>query len=909
MSLRNSFTTVLYLALSVALLFVSGYGVTRLCLGDEDENLRWVVTPVAGLAVWILLIENLGILGLGTKKGAPLALLVVIAFAIGVYLGTKHRASRPGESTWQVWVLCCLCLAVVIWPMLLLSHKDYVGFANPDAWILFSRAAYFQQYDYWEFPFSSTDISYHPMLGVVKILQAIHHRAGESYWVSSVASLLHSDPKEVYQIVNSTAYLLICLSVFAMCRFGFGLKTQQALLATLLVGVNAVLALIYYQQLLPHIMGSAILPLILGMGAYLIRAPCLGPAILLALLLSALFCIYPELFPFAVIPLGTYLISTWRELDRRKILRLASFVVLITIVLNPIYWLHGLDFLLKEFLSTAGGRTYFYVFSPIMFPIYFGLTSSPFMYTDLLPSRLLMAQLVLIFPLAVALLGIIVFGIQRLYRLREKACLAYLIAYASMGLGLLLLKGRYTYGFFKFLSYTQFLVLTALAVGLVELWHMGGTDPLRRVCRRLAETVGLLYLGLNLVNVASFGFISSQQEASFGLRNATKLPGSQAYHGLREILPLVGPDESVMVDVASLVQQLYLTYYLRDIRISIPQPSFYLAQPYREALPLHHSFKDNYLLQIHDASRDIVVNQTSEPLWKNETFALSRFPELYVTLVTPNPSADGETNWYPVEYDWRAREPFRWVNNDAMVRVIGAAGLRLILVAELAPPPWDPSPNRRIDLYVNNELRQTVNIVGRTRLFSLPFVLPSGNTLVRLHAREEAKARPIENRVLAFLLGDTRNIGELNFRVYSIGARSVPSPAEVLRDRIEFSPSFITTNWQGQAIVEGVEPDLWVLDRLSVRLWREEKSDLLVLRGSFPQAMSLITALNGREVGVVRVARPGEQDVRIPFPIGASRPGLHDITIRGDTFMVPRDRGINQDPRRLSFRVHSLYLQ
>lgn len=94
MSLLNSFTTVLYLAISVGLMSLSGYGVTRLCLRDEDKTLRWAITPCAGLALWVALIENLGFLRLGTLKSAPLALLGLSIFAIAV-----RRSSGISQST------------------------------------------------------------------------------------------------------------------------------------------------------------------------------------------------------------------------------------------------------------------------------------------------------------------------------------------------------------------------------------------------------------------------------------------------------------------------------------------------------------------------------------------------------------------------------------------------------------------------------------------------------------------------------------------------------------------------------------------------------------------------------------------------------------------------------------------
>lgn len=798
MALVNSLATLLYLIMSFGLLFLSGYGVTRLCLREESDGIRWIITPIVGLAVWILLIENLGIMGLGTNRGAPLALLAVTASTLGVRLMTRSTDPKLGESTRHVWVVTGVCLFFVNWPMLILSHKDYIGFANPDAWLYFSMADYFQHHSYWELPFSTMDISYHPILALAKSFQTIHHRVGEAYWVSSVAFLLGSDTKEMYQIVHGTAYLLIPLSVYAFCRRGLGLDERQSLLAALLQGINAVLALLYFQQLLPHIMGLTILPLILGMGAQLVHSQRTGQAVLLGLLAAALFTIYPELFLFAAIPLGAYLMVAWRTLNRRNILRMTILLIVTTVALNPVFWVHGFGFLQHQLSATAGGRTYFYAFQPIIFPIYWGLTSSPLLYANLLPSPMLMAHLAIVFPLAFGLLCVTVFGIQRLSRLQDKAFPTYLIAYALMGVGFLLMKGRYTYGFFKFLSYTQFLVLTAFVAGLAGLWRMGHANPLRRIWKLMAAALGLGYLGFNLVSILTFGFASSQQSVSLGLRNVIALPSNQAYHQLLGIRSMIPPEESVMVDVVSLVPQLYLSYYLRDIRISFPQASSYLANLYRNPVSLHHSFKDQYLLKVQDASRDVVVNHIPEPLWKNESFVLSRFPQPYVSLVITNPFADVNTNWYTLEYDSQLRQPFRWVNNDAMIRIIGQHGSRLRLVADLEPPPWDTVPNRTIDVFVNGVLLQTVSITGRTQLVSLPFILTKADTEVRLNIREETKDVPINNHLSRFLLGDARDIRRLNLKVYRIGAQPVVSQLEAFEDTIQCLPGVVTTNQIGQ---------------------------------------------------------------------------------------------------------------
>jgi len=774
MSLLDSLTTVLYLALSVGLLSVAGYGVTRVCLRGEDEGLHWVITPIVGLAVWVLLIENLGFLGLGTQKGAPIALVVAIAFAIGAHLRVGRPAASTDESARYAWGVACLCIVLVIWPMLFLSHKDYIGFANPDAWVYFSMADYLLDHGFWDFPFTSTDISYHPILANVRSLQVSYHRVGEAYWVSSLASLLRSDTKEVYQIAHATAYLLTLLSVYAMCRLGFGLDTRQAWLAVTLQGLNAVLGLVYFQQLLPHIMGLAVLPLILGVGARLIRAPQAGLAGLLGLLLAGLFTIYPEIFLFAVVPLGAALISNWYKLDRRLVIRAGVLAIVVMIGLNPVYWRYGFEFFVSRLSARPGAQTYFYAFRPIMFPIYWGLTSHSLTMTPHLSPAVKAVQFAMIFPLACALLGVSLFGIARSLRLRERTFVAYLAAYLLMGLGLLIARGRDSYGLFKLLSYTQFLVLTALAVGLSEMWRVGDTGPAKPGWRWLAAALGAGYIGLNLGTVGGFGLISLHSKVTLRLRDGVPFPDNQAMRELRGLGAIVSPTGSVMVNVGSSLLQLYLTYYLKDVRISVAQPISYLANIYREPVPLHHSFKDAYLLEARGASRDVVLNETSEPIWANRVFTLSRFPPLFLSLVILNPLEELQTNWHPLEYDWKSGQPYRRVSNDAIVRIIGRPGTRLRVAAEVEPSVVASSPPPIIDLYANDVLLQSVSVHERTSLLSVPFVLASTDTMIRLHIRAQgsgSEASQAASSLLRSLALGPRYPRALRLKVYSVGVR------------------------------------------------------------------------------------------------------------------------------------------
>jgi hypothetical protein len=358
-------------------------------------------------------------------------------------------------------------------------------------------------------------------------------------------------------------------------------------------------------------------------------------------------------------------------------------------------------------------------------------------------------------------------------RRRHHAYVACLAAYALIGLGVLLFKPGYTYGFFKFLSYTQFLVLTALAVGLTELWRAGQTDPGGRTRRLLATTIGGAYVGLNLINVATFGFSAVQSERSFGVRGVGTFPRNQEFQQLRTIRSLVRPQDHVVVNVVSLLPQQYLGYYLKDIPVSFSQPMYHMARFRRGPSPSPDVLKNGHVLEARDASADVVVNQSPEPLWANQTFSLSRFPRVFASLAIPKPGEYVNTNWYGLEYDGRARRPFRWVNNDAMIRVIGPVGETVTLTVELEPRSGDPSEQRTIEVFVNDTRLQAVTVRGRTRVQTVPFVLPSSDTMLRLHIREDGRPVGIDGPLLAFLLGDHLDFRKLNLKIYTVQVQPV----------------------------------------------------------------------------------------------------------------------------------------
>ena len=91
---------------------------------------------------------------------------------------------------------------------------------------------------------------------------------------------------------------------------------------------------------------------------------------------------------------------------------------------------------------------------------------------------------------------------------------------------------------------------------------------------------------------------------------------------------------------------------------------------------------------------------------------------------------------------------------------------------DVEPPGWEQPALRTLDVLVNDVHLQTVAVSARTRLLSVPCVLPSQNTVVRLRIREEGRPLRRENGAMRFILGDTIDFRKLNLKVYELGVEA-----------------------------------------------------------------------------------------------------------------------------------------
>jgi len=99
--------------------------------------------------------------------------------------------------------------------------------------------------------------------------------------------------------------------------------------------------------------------------------------------------------------------------------------------------------------------------------------------------------------------------------------------------------------------------------------------------------------------------------------------------------------------------------------------------------------------------------------------------------------------WYPFEVFQGSS--FRWVNNDAEIRLQRNGGGRLAFVVE-----GGPSLNGRplvLQIFGNDKLLQTTDVRGR-QIVEVP--LPRGLVAIRLHTQSEGKAVPNDTRILNF---------------------------------------------------------------------------------------------------------------------------------------------------------------
>ncbi len=739
------------LLIAIIVLLIAGLGaiVSHLLFGHENSSTWLLASPLLGLSILVILVQNGYRYGMPVSRMAtPIVILALVSAAATFVLRTRKDSPVPIDPLGKlVPLFAAIGMISVGWAGLYIGHRTYMDYANPDANNYQFSADRLLSYA----PSDPLPLDgYHPGNYFIGVTISTHDRTGAQTYLAWVAGVLDLNTKQAYFIAVMALVFLVPFSVCVFAAEGLEMSPAGVKLATFLSATTSLLALVAHQQLLGHLTGIAIVPAALGLFARTVRRNDSRAMLAASILSAALGSFYPEILFFFVAPAAA-MIALYCTVSVQPYLAVASrcaATAALTFALNPVYVFYAVETALRQSGAFPGGSTYAFSFTVTLLPVLFGFTPYPLRAeTDALSLNYYWTSMAIALLMAVIVIWRLIWGSADSVRK-----LLYMAMASTIPLLAYLIVIRYSYGFFKLVLYSQFLLLTLVADVLLDIGRgkAGLTWFPRAGPRFVAFSLCGLFVSCNLASSAWYGKVSLGTE-HHGIVNAIGLSGDPSFDDLEELEHLVASNESVMVDVSSGLVQMWAAYGLRNLRISLTQPLLYFAS-YADQ-DFAHGFTDRYLLQETADLRDIIKNCTPQkPIWQTRRFALS---ELRDRVLLGN-------NWYALENP--GENPFRWINNDAELLLVGSRNKQYRLSFDAASGPGVPSPVRHIQIFVNGNKVHEQTMVGQAHVATDPFRLAPGNNSVLIHTIENPQPLvPNDSRSIGMGVSAVSACGEESF--------------------------------------------------------------------------------------------------------------------------------------------------
>lgn len=609
---------------SVGLLWLMGFGTARLAAS----------APLSGLPV-PLLGASLVIAGgyYAAWLGVPMATAKWLLLALGGILAVSalRRQGRLRADRGDTAIAAALGASALILALLPLWN-----FGRPST-VLNTYSAYFTvMSEYWKTHYLGQLPAldpYRPLDYLVR--ERLEHGtvSGTPFLNAFVASTLGVDSYETYSILTALLLALLPPSLYWTARSPCGLTKAWALFVSVLGLVNITYFLWNLRGQLPFVAGLVFLPVALATGT--LRLTGQGRSFPAALLLSALLAVYTPLAPYALLPLalvaGFLLFDgtvAWRGLALRAA-RLLGLVV----VINPV-----ILFLMAMFgLATARQISENWHNIPGYPAAAELLGLLPHFTADAQSktARILTSALVLLVFLVAG------FGLLRAVKDRRWLLPATVLAYTLGALAIAILMD-YAYGFYKHGVVTLFAILLAFASGLDALWRR------KRGWRLLAAVAGG---GVALACLLTYGTTAELERPAWV---------SPQLASLKSVRHLIKDEEVVLLDEIEVGRQLWASYFLRGVRLSVPpalEPwgwwGFSSVSGRGDPSRFYHDGATHALTRWND-----VVHRDVEPVFSNATYR----------LVPGHPLLRLGSGWHALE---EGTSSFRWMAQEGRVLVHG----------------------------------------------------------------------------------------------------------------------------------------------------------------------------------------------------------------------------------------------
>jgi hypothetical protein len=468
----------------------------------------------------------------------------------------------------------------------------------------------------------------------------LHHYVDAPPFLNAfIASTFDLDSYETYSILTALLLAMLPATLYWVGQTAFRLGSWASGLAASLALFNITYHLWSFHGQLTFVAGLLFLILAVGAGAVLLQGR--GRLVFSALSLSTLLAVYPALFPYALVPLFCY--GCLRLCQKTLSLRALGLTILkvlgLLIVINPV---------MLYYVAVAGVSAAAQMREDwrniVGYPAIAELLGLlPHFSSEAVGSPLRS----LAFGFVPAILGIVGYGLYRAWKEGRWLILATVTPYLLGALAIAVWMD-YAYGYYKHGVVTLFAFLLAFAYGLEVFCRKGSS------WRRLIPVLGGgTFLCLNLLAF----------KATFALEAPVFVPPKLASVG--EVKRLVKNGEIVFIDEESMGIQLWTSYFLWGIPLSVPpayEPwgwwGFSSVFGRGDPLRFYHP-QATYTL----TKWDEIIRPRPKPIWYNSTYLLHPGP----------PALSVSQGWHQLE---GGTATARWMAQEGTLRLLGDMGLR-----------------------------------------------------------------------------------------------------------------------------------------------------------------------------------------------------------------------------------------
>lgn len=908
----------------IGLLYYVGFGLAVwLTQAGDDKFWTYTRAPFLGFGFSAVSLLYLGQINIPTRTG--IWMVLVLATLVNL-LALRYRRTPLRENFGRfctpLLIPSIVLLILVAWPAVWVG-LEYMAYFNEDMWHYSIVADWVSQHGYFDPP-SARDLATNSVHAEgVKEYSDAHYRVLVEYFLSGIVSLSggHWQARQLFTPVIVSFAFIAPHAAFAFARDALKLSVSPAWCIALFFALLSTYQWGIYHQLLAQSIGIPLMLLLVAEYAVYKSCPSWFSVWRLAGLTLVLALTYPEILPFAVLPIGADLVYSLasRVLPRLptiKHMTTLSVAVLIAAHINTWYlWFFFLHQAVYP-VTLRGTYAFPYLFRASGLPALYGLV--PITFNLMGAGAWTVARYWSLVGAGFTLAVVTLWGGWRLLRQKNIPAAALLIALLITWV--FSYSRRADFALFKASLFISPVLLSIGAYGVLALGDLWGVWR-RRGPFMVMAGLALAWAGCNLL-VSLYTSLGSLAGGEFGGKVADTPRGLSEIHAIEQYVP-AGGKVALATRLYSPLEWMSTLLPTMDQIPAVPAAWKFgggVFDPPSDGDWIQRPVSAEAIVTVDGSVQDLFKPFSPQGLlWSGELFSLYHAEEFYPWIL-PFSTRQGKltapknvygnpypTGLYALEH--RNGRAISWMGSNLALRILASRPESVRLVVSQSNTQLK-QPLSDVEIYLNHNVLEAVSTggYGERRRVSSPFhiqpdgpgTITAGRIDLAMHAAPTlipsltepllfGGTIPQDLRLATTLLSGLFLVRESDFQ-----ARRVPTAFTVqegIQNRLLECGGFYEDGWVG--------PVLWT------ELSRKQSDTKLVIRGQVPGNVGLafpmvVTAvMDNSPIGQQAISRAGDFELAFKVAPQATSGGVKVRFEFSQGFLLP-----NNDGRRASARLY-----